>query len=1205
MATDARLFQDRNTFRTGWAMNVRSRIVNLVLIGLALILLLVVVAPHFIDDDKLRRLAAREVQSATGHDLAIEGEIDFRLLPSPRLRAQTIRLSERRGDIGAIMTAESLEISFSIGGIFAGNRVIASLRVNKPVIFVERSADGRWNWPTSDVAPIRGESKDLRLRDILLSDGQLIWRDQKRNISFVLDKLNAELSLAMPGGPLKGHWQARYRDIPLKVTLDRAMRRPGQSTALSFTADFGEGDVMLAIEGQLVPQGPAMPHLTGKFVAKSENLGEMLQHLWNIRSVELSGIPAELRGRLAATDERAMLTDAVLDMDGERMDGRIVASYRDAPSLSAQLHARSFNLDKILAKSREHKTHQPDIAPMPAVVDVFRLPQLLTGGFQLSADNVIFRGAPLSGVSLAAQLTPPELRFSEVKAGLPGNARLSAEAVISRHRPDARLVGNFTLISEYPAQFVDWLFKRPDSPTGMHEVLALKSGFNVHTDLVQLFDANMTWGRSQLSASLSCAFPSRKRFALDINATHIQIDRFTELLFPNAKTFTVSDLPDWFGVRPDAATFDAQIAIKADEYSFGDLDGGDLRLTANLRDGVFRLGDETSAALAHGRLQLSGQLTQLASNPHGRFEVRMTDVDGKALETRTGYWGFTLLDDAPINMLAWLEVDGAGCLPACRAFVNADAPRGGLNGTFNLASQGAGEQSARSTSELSEKSVVPEKSVDATLEIRTARSQALAAAVLRYILPANMAFPDALPDAREKRVPSRRGRAAPGEMDAALLRVEMNGSLPVPTLTLILETPQLSGTLRGSVEDPFGTRHINANLLLETDDLGGLLPDDKFTHREKIANVPARLAAFLERSPDGMRTREMALGMGRAAFTGELHLRGGENGRPHVDLTLNTEHLAFDLPPSTAEMEKSLRDWRQPFADRPLLPVDGRLEISAAQLSLGGLQLNQARAQILATANQLGMENFEARSGGGNVSLRASLLRPASSSARQATLNVRTENADIDNLLSIFLSEAGIDGPADIELQMGGEGRSLAMLLASLKGGGRIKLGPGDLHGLDLKAFRDALVQEKAVNAQALRTLATGKTAYRLLAGDIHIDGGVARLDKPIFLLAEESHELKLTVTPAAWRAALEAGLFLHEGMPDAPAIRITAAGPLQELKRTVDTGAFQNFLATRQPLNPGTGPYAGAGETAASRGLRQSPGSLRPVSTPLPSLRP
>jgi len=188
-----------------------------ILIGIGALLVLLVAAvlvgPSFYDWNRHKGEIAAKVREATGRDLAIDGDISLSILWTPTLSVSKVRFANMAGgSVPDMASLESLDVRLAFAPLdwIDGNFQVERIELIQPTIILERLADGRANWqferPAAGAASATGSSGGgpaIRLDDIRIANGTLIYRDAKSGSEQKIESLNAELGATSLRGPFR------------------------------------------------------------------------------------------------------------------------------------------------------------------------------------------------------------------------------------------------------------------------------------------------------------------------------------------------------------------------------------------------------------------------------------------------------------------------------------------------------------------------------------------------------------------------------------------------------------------------------------------------------------------------------------------------------------------------------------------------------------------------------------------------------------------------------------------------------------------------------------------------------------------------------------------------------------------------------------------------------------------------------------------
>ena len=240
--------------------------IGIVLAALAVLLMVLMIVINIIPGDTYKSLISSGVKSATGRELAIEGEFDISLFTSLAIKASDITLANADwGTQPHMASIAHIEGKVALFPILKGI-LDATLVVDQPDIRLETDGTGRANWqfgpPTEDAPPATEKTDQSggfplrpRIRKLHLNGTHFVLHDSQKGdqINFQSEKLHigeAEKGLTLD-------FAGKYNDIPVALAggLDRANFFAAMLPA-NINLDGHVGDAQLAAAGTV---GPLVP----------------------------------------------------------------------------------------------------------------------------------------------------------------------------------------------------------------------------------------------------------------------------------------------------------------------------------------------------------------------------------------------------------------------------------------------------------------------------------------------------------------------------------------------------------------------------------------------------------------------------------------------------------------------------------------------------------------------------------------------------------------------------------------------------------------------------------------------------------------------------------------------------------------------------------------------------------------------------------
>ena len=225
------------------------------------------------DYNRFKPLIAEQVGAATAREIDIDGDLRLKIRLAPTLTTGPIRLRNAAwGSEPNMLTAEALEIQLSLLGLLRNKGVFKRLMLIKPVVLVERSADGtKSNWefdtpPAKESSPPEKASKPLEfvLEYAEIEDGKLRILNHHTGDAttllignFVLERQWGSLPVKMA---LKGIYNEKAFSLEGNINLFSDLFYTSKDWAFDLAVKAEQSEVTLA--GRLQrPSGEKPPRL--------------------------------------------------------------------------------------------------------------------------------------------------------------------------------------------------------------------------------------------------------------------------------------------------------------------------------------------------------------------------------------------------------------------------------------------------------------------------------------------------------------------------------------------------------------------------------------------------------------------------------------------------------------------------------------------------------------------------------------------------------------------------------------------------------------------------------------------------------------------------------------------------------------------------------------------------------------------------------
>jgi uncharacterized protein involved in outer membrane biogenesis len=232
-----------------------SRIIGLAAVLLVLIAIASGVAYRSIDWNEALPYLGAVVKETTGRELRIEGDISFRLWPSPVLTVGKASLSNAEwGSRPVMLEARSLDFSMAAWSLLIGEVRLQSIILRDARLFLEESSDGRDNWGFGDTQTTGETDLDAveSITAIHLIDLQVEWQNPAGEyVDITVDEARIVKHITGPGFDL----DAQFHEKDMAIDLTASFSTPFY--------DYLQGEVL---RGRVVSRSPGLDsELEGRF----------------------------------------------------------------------------------------------------------------------------------------------------------------------------------------------------------------------------------------------------------------------------------------------------------------------------------------------------------------------------------------------------------------------------------------------------------------------------------------------------------------------------------------------------------------------------------------------------------------------------------------------------------------------------------------------------------------------------------------------------------------------------------------------------------------------------------------------------------------------------------------------------------------------------------------------------------------------------
>nr|WP_281168772.1 AsmA-like C-terminal region-containing protein [Stappia stellulata] len=1110
------------------------------------VLLAALIGPFFVDWTAYRSTFEEYGERLLGHRVAVMGDAEMRLLPTPTLTFSDVRVGEPEDPLLAV---SRFGVRIELPPLLKGEVRIIDMTLDEPSLRLSLDEEGRLDWFT-------GLNRDGYLRDVdpdlvmleraTIRDGRVTVIDARSGQSHVLDDIDLLVGARSLLGPYKLDGMVSHKGRRATVVLATGRRDAEGALRLRAGITPVSVPVDLVMDGK-VSLEEGRPAYEGAYTLNSVMTEETVAPRW------------VSEGTFALDVARLVLSKATLRYGPEdrpvTLEGGLEVAFSTPARFDFTGAAKQIDLDRIAGRGPQDPL-SPGEAGGLLLTALQGLPHPpIDGRIALDVPAVVAGGGLVQDVRLEAERLASGWRLTEVSGQMPGRSPFLVRGDLEL-RPRAGFRGDFAASVAQPNVFADW-WRQGIVLDAVVDPFALESRIEASpaglalTDLV--FELAGEQGRGAISYREPRSGPPV--FEADLDADLLDADQAALL----ARLFLGGDK----GIFENLGKSATQVALRlfAQKLKVRDLVASSIALRASYEGDTLAIEDLTVADLAGARLGASGRITDLSTAPAGAMQLTV-DADrlggvATLLETvLPNADTLALFTDRPelfaparLDVAFQGEAAGGNAKAGTQATVTVSGTAGGTAVDVGLGLRGrmdawrdadldfeAGFTAADGGDLLRQLglTVLPVSQLgEARIELGGAgiAQQGLDGYARLYLDDASLVGVGTL------RLPD----GAPAGYDADL-RAKAPDLLPLtlvtgrlPSLSSSVGDVDLVATLEGE-GDAFSLRGLSGRVAgTEVD------ADLEVDLRRNVSNLLPQLRGTAALSVlDPAALGDLLLGADQLTVAGS----GAE-----------WPAIAFGPPVVTG--------------------VDIALDVTAARMPLaGGLEASDMSGTLGLKEHSLTLDVAEAGLAGGRLSGAFALKRTGGQAGLTASL--RVEDGALGDFIWRRNARPVATGRMNLSLDLEGTGRSLAGIVSGLSGGATVSIRDGEIRGVNPQAFdlviraADAGLEldDEAIRAAFESYLDAGRLPFAALEAGATVAGGVVRVSNVTLdnaratVFGNAQIDLDARTIDSDFSLKVDPGAEAVTGAE--PEVGLVFSGALADPGRTIDIAPFTAFLTLR-----------------------------------------
>ena len=1171
------------------------------LIGIGMLVVLVIgaaiVVPSFVDWNSYKSEIQQQVRQATGRNLTIVGDLDLTILPAPRLRVKNVRFANvKGGSLPDMIKLDALDIQIRVLPMLQGRIEVASVLLIKPMILLERLADGRANWEfapsgkksadkklqLSNVARASHTATAVQLDNVRIQNGAILWRDTAAGTEERLENVSWRLSAGSLNGPFDLRGNMTVRNLKANIEAAIGELKPTTAAPISLAIELPKTGVQAQINGSVVAIG-ASPRFTGKINLRGKDLrGAIMSFSGGTDLPDALQHPFLLRANMKGSEKGGAISGIDIEVGGTRAAGNVDIAFDKRPKITGKLAVTRIDLDSLLkprvkekgvskkktgTSGNSIKTSTPSSlkkAKSPQTGSVFVLPDL-DGFADLTIDAITYNKRNIRGVELSARLAKNSLQVTKAKILLPGGGESNVTGVLSSYKGRANYQATIAARADNLRALLTWLGTDVAAvPQDRLRKFSLSASIRGDDQQLQVLNAKVGIDTTNIDGAVTLALRKRLAFGASIRIDNFDVDAYqlpTNRIAKQAQKSTSASKPSVkrSGVKkvdkkgagtsaPLAAltNFDANVNMQMDRLIVKKTPVRGLRFEGTLAAGVLKIKNASVRNVGGMRASIAGRVSNLAGLPtfSGTVSADARDISG------------------PLRLAGITPPPNAKKLGALRLRGKADAGADRVDLDMSFAAAGASSSLKGTISNFETK-----PKINATVTVKHRKFSQL----LRMF----------------------GGDPVARQLGPFGLNLGVNGDLSklAANLKLTAAGGKLAaiGTARGLIGTPAFALNVTASHPSVRSFVRHFVPEYRPAGG---ALGPLAIKAELSGQNQNYSLGNFSIGAGAMVLSGTGNL-DTRKARPKLTAVLNAKRLDLNpfLPPKRTRSSVSpvrskagrgTPSQRRSARIRRSRSVESQSHYSSKRIDTGPLGLLDADISI--AAKSLLYRQFKVDTPTINATLANKLLTIKKIAGKMFD-GTFLLNGNFDARRTprmdgrVVISKANVGkalfqtgtfdikgGITDFDLGIRGAGSSPLALVRNLNGAGKLSSRNGIISGFDLKAVSDRLKNIDGVIdilSLFLSSMQGGQSRFSTLDATFKINKGIAQSND--VLLRADAAEGRATgyANLPKWHMDFGSQFRLIEH-PKAPAFKMRAVGPIDNPRRFFDFKDLQSFLLQR-----------------------------------------
>lgn len=561
--------------------------------------------------------------NATGKIMRFDGDVAFKFLPSPYLRANNVKIFNNENSLETpIIEIRSLDAEVALSPLFKGEFEVTSMEMRGVKFNIDWDKGFSWQSDLSADQRVQAENSKLSLNSVQVKDAELFFKSEENNLDFHLTNLNGEITAESMFGPfrIEGNYLKGGTPQGFALTIGRLTETAATSVGLAVTHPASNS--YFRFDGSFQPSNKV---INGNVIVESDSLSKFAYaNLPDLKISDEFNKKSALGFDVALNRQNVSLSNMVIKY-GDTTSGsgnlQIPLDDEQNSKIRANFNFTDFDLnffvglfDEVWQQCKEEN----------------KLPDWNING-EMKALRVHYMDQQLKDLALQFVLEDGKLTINNSSVVLPGNTTTAIDGELFAVDEKLFYKADLSVKTDNLIQTLKWLKLDVQQPSpSVYKNMTLNAKVSGSDDRLQLSPFKLVLDKSTINGELGIVLGSKNDIMLTAQADAINFDNYIYVLPEEEKKKSWLERISYrFDKLKVLNEVDLVLDVKSDLIIYEEMPFEKIALKGNVLNEVAELDYLTIDKIANTKVNLSGEISGFGGKlqvENFKYDIKSTDV---------------------------------------------------------------------------------------------------------------------------------------------------------------------------------------------------------------------------------------------------------------------------------------------------------------------------------------------------------------------------------------------------------------------------------------------------------------------------------------------------------------------------------------------------------------------------------------------------